>query len=82
MTNEISLDDAKSYATEANLRKALSKLGLDSYASSSKYGEHVCRYMVVRNKEGRWTAIFLATEHLSLCGGYVAFAAQHGFMSV
>ena len=41
------IDTAKSYTTEANLVKALDALG---WAADD--------YMVVRNREGRFTAIF------------------------
>lgn len=43
----MNIDKSKSYATEENLMVALKKFGLD-----------VCRPLVVRNREGRWTAIF------------------------
>ncbi len=43
----INIDDAKSYATEKNLGKALDKAGLS-----------FLRPVVVRNREGRYTAIF------------------------
>jgi hypothetical protein len=81
MTNALTVDNAKSYATEANLDKALAKLGLDAYGSA---GEMPCRYFKVCNREGRWTAIFLVQEYflVNKTGGYVMFAAQHGFMSV
>lgn len=82
MRVEITLDECRSYATEANLRNALNKLGLDNYTSETRHGSHTCRYMVVRTPEGRWTAVFLASEHLNLCGGYALFAARHQFMSV
>lgn len=43
----MTIDTAKSYATEANLLAALEKLGLDKL-----------RPLIVRNREGRWTAVF------------------------
>lgn len=81
MTNALSIEAGKSYATEANLDKALAKLGLDNYGCE---GEMPCRYMKVRNAEGRWTAIFMVQEYFrnNKTGGYVMFAAQHGFMSI
>lgn len=81
MTNHLDINTCKSYATEANLDKALAKLGLDNYGYE---GECPCRFMKVRNAEGRWTAIFMATEyfHRNNTGGYVGFASQHGFMSI
>lgn len=85
MTNRhiITLENAKSYATEANLDKALERLGLASYTSTDGMGREItCRYIKALTPEGRWTAIFLVGEHANHCGGYVGFAAQHGFMSV
>lgn len=80
--NVITLDECKSYATEANLDKALEKLGLDDYRASDT--ETPCRYIKCQNGQGRWTAVFLVQEHFSRnkTGGYVMFAGQHGFMSV
>lgn len=81
MTNKIELNNCKSYATEENLLRALAKLGLDEYGSE---GEMPCKFIVARTTEGRWTAIFLISQYFNLnkTGGYVAFASQHGFMSV
>ncbi len=74
MTNRINLENCKGYATEENLVKGLARLGLDDYDN--------CRYIVARTPGGRWTAIFMVTEWARHNGGYIAFAAQHGFMSV
>ena len=41
------IDDARSYATEENLTKGLTKVGLDT-----------ARYLTVCNRTGRFTAIF------------------------
>ena len=67
----MNIDNSKSYATEENLMKALAKIGADKL-----------RPLVVRNREGRFTAVF--GFHLSglaetgnLCG-----LAQHGFMTI
>lgn len=58
------IDTATSYATEDNLRKALDRKGLANY-----------RPLVVRNRAGRWTAIFglSFTEHNPM------WVANHGF---
>ena len=81
--NVISIADCKSYASEANLDRALDKLGLAQYVSQDAKGRLVvCRYIKCRTPDGRWTAVFLVSEMMNLCGGYVGFAAQHGFMSV
>lgn len=80
MTNAITLDNVKSYATEANLDKALAKLGLDDYSMNGCS----CKYFKVCTADGRWTAIFMVSGFFSLanCGGYIGFASQHGFVSV
>jgi hypothetical protein len=65
------IDNAKSYATEANLMKALEKLGLANL-----------RPLVVCNRKGRFTAVF--GLHLSGMAqtGNVMFAANHGFKTI
>lgn len=70
---EISLENSKGYATEANLRRALERTGL---------ADHDCRRIICRKPDGAWTAIFIVSEYLNSHGGYVGFASQHGFMSV
>ncbi|AAT69520.1 gp44 [Alphaproteobacteria phage PhiJL001] len=81
MSHVITLENSKSYATEANLDKALVKLGLAEYTGGEKFA---CRYIKCQNGEGRWTAIFLISEYFNRneTGGYVGIASQHGFMSV
>jgi hypothetical protein len=64
--NTMSIDTSKSYATEKNLMKALTKLGLADRNP-----------MVVRNREGRWTAIFSIS--LGRFDGDLMKAARHGF---
>ena len=61
------IDTAKSYATRENLLKALERLG---FADK--------RPMIVRNSEGRWTAIF-SLSMAGIDGGYIALFAVHGF---
>ena len=51
----------KSYATEANLNKAVDEL-------KGTYPEHNDRFLVVRTPEGRWTAIVVIDKST---GGYV-----------
>lgn len=81
--HEISLETAKGYKTEKNLRKRLADLGLDNWTSTNGKGyEMKCRYIVCLKPDGTWTAIFLVSEFMNQCGGYVGFASQHGFMSV
>jgi hypothetical protein len=62
----MNIDTAKSYATETNLMVALHNMGL---ADSNP--------MVVRNRDGRWTAIFSAS--LGDFQGDMTAAARHGF---
>ena len=65
---EMNIDTAKSYATEENLRKGLERL---HFADA--------RHVVVRNREGRFTAIF----PLSACkDGYIARFAAEGFFTL
>ena len=77
----ITLENSRSYATEANLDRALAKSGLDNVTMGH---DIPCRYIKARNTEGRWTAIFLVSEFFNRnkTGGYVGFAGEHGFMSV
>lgn len=81
MNHVLTLTECKSYATEANLMKALNKTGLDNYACE---GEVPCRFIVCQNGEGRWTAIFMVSEYFrtNKTGGYIGFAGRHGFMSI
>lgn len=65
----MSIDTAKSYATEANLMKALEKLG---FAKD--------RHMVVCNRAGRFTAIFPASNFAN--GGYLGLYASQGFITL
>lgn len=67
----MNIADSKSYATKKNLEAALAKAGL-----ASKHP------IIVRNDEGRWTAIF--GLHLSGMAetGDVMFAARHGFLTI
>lgn len=50
----------KSYASEANLRKAIE--------AEPNWAEHDDRYLVVRTPEGRWTAVVILDKSV---GGYI-----------
>lgn len=67
----IDIDNSRSYATEANLMKALSEKGLDKM-----------KPLIVCNRQGRFTAVF--GIHLSGMAqtGDVCFAAHHGFSTI
>ena len=67
METLLNIDTARSYATETNLTAALMKLG---FADP--------RVLVVRNRSGRYTAIFPA----SLCNGDMTVYARAGFMTI
>jgi hypothetical protein len=68
----MNIDNAKSYATEENLMKALTKLG---------FAED--RPLIVRNREGRYTAVFgFHLSGLGLNGGYLAKYASQGFLTI
>jgi len=47
----LNIDSSKSYATEENLIKALKKLRVPS------------GYVIVKNRQGRWTAVFSFHVH-------------------
>ncbi|AKE44869.1 hypothetical protein AU106_gp238 [Sinorhizobium phage phiM9] len=64
------IDNAKSYKTEANLMKALEKIGINDQ-------EDV--FMVVCNREGRFTALFSARSPRLRDGGYIGVYSQFGF---
>lgn len=68
----LNLDGAKGYATEANLRAALARLGLDEWDMASYI-------LIARKPDGKWTAVFVLDKSK---GGYIAQASQHGFMTV
>ena len=69
--NEIQFSETtRSYASEANLRKAL-----------EKFGFHNDRFIVVRTPDGRWTAIFTVAGNFVNCG-YIALYASQGFMTI
>ncbi len=69
MQVRITLESAKSYATEANLDAGLKRLGF-----------HTHRHMVCRTPAGRWTAVFPASNFKD--GGYVGLYSQHGFYTL
>ena len=69
--NALNIDTAKSYATEENLMKGLKAMGLDTL-----------RPLVVRNRAGRFTAVFgLQISGLAKTGN-VTLAARHGFPTI
>jgi hypothetical protein len=67
----MNIDTAKSYSTEANLMKALSKVGLDKMSP-----------LVVCNRSGRFTAVFGLHNSGLARSGNVCFAARHGFNTI
>jgi hypothetical protein len=74
MKTEINIENSRGYATEANLRRALARTGLDN---------HGARFMIVRKpSNGSFTAIFMVSEWMNKNGGYIGFASTHGFVSV
>lgn len=62
------IDNCKSYATEANLIKALTALNIVND-----------RHLVVCNRAGRFTAIFPASN---IKNGDMALYAREGFMTI
>jgi hypothetical protein len=63
-----SIDNAKSYATEKNLTAAVTKV----------FGDDV-KYMIVRNREGRWCALFPYSWNPELNVGAII---HNGFMVI
>lgn len=63
------IDNMRSYATEENLIKGLNKLFTK---------EEIYRAFIVKNRAGRFTAIF----PVSAAEGYLGRFAQHGFMTI
>lgn len=61
----MNIDECKSYATEQRLTAYLKKYGLEKF-----------RPVVVRNRDGRWTAVFGA----GFCNGCILMVAASGFM--
>lgn len=79
----LTLESCKSYKTEANLDRALVRIGLDCFTmGEEKYSP--MRYIKCRTPDGGWTAIFMVSEFFRInnTGGYVGLASEHGFMSV
>ena len=62
----LNIDNAKSYATEKNLLEGLKKLGFENE-----------RFVVVLNRQHRFTAIFPAPQN-----GNIAVFAQAGFITI
>jgi len=68
----MNIDTCKSYATEENLMKALVKHGFEKDYP-----------LIVRNREGRFTAVFgLHLSGLGKRGGYIGVYASKGFMTI
>lgn len=80
--NIITLENSKSYATEANLHKALKKYGFDEYREHENCTP--CRFIIAKTPDNRWTAIFLLSEHFNsnATGGYVGVFSEKGFMTI
>jgi len=66
----MNIDEARCYATEANLLKALAKFGFDK-----------CRYMIVCNRSGKFTAIFSISLNSEFVGGNLTMFARQGFIT-
>lgn len=63
----LNIDTSRSYATEAQLVRALEKRGLGKLFP-----------LIVRNREGRWTAVF----GVSNLQGNITLCARQGFMTI
>ena len=69
LTADLDSRHIKSYATEANLRKAIEDQKAD-------WPEHDDRFIVVRTPKGRWTAIVILDKST---GGYLG---RYDFLKV
>ena len=69
-TGFYNIDNAKSYKTEANLMKALEKIGITEAEDN---------FLVVCNREGRFTAVFSQHSPRLNKGGYIGVYADFGF---
>jgi len=67
MKTTTNIDNARNYATERTLVKALEKRGLNDFDP-----------IVVRNRAGRWTAIF----SIARVGHDAMIIPHHGFILV
>ena len=66
----LNIDNSRSYATEERLDRALRQYGLDRVSS-----------LTVRNRDGRWTAVF-TRDRLRMADVALIAPAQRGFMVV
>lgn len=71
MQRFITLENAKGYATEANLMKKVNQIFPRSDTND--------RCIICRKPDGKWTAIF---EMDKSEGGYIGYYSMHGFMSI
>lgn len=71
MAQIITLENAKGYATEANLMKKVNKI-FPAVGPND-------RCIVCRKPDGKWTAIFQIDTDV---GGYIGRYAQEGFMTI
>lgn len=83
MTNHIiTLENCRSYSTQANLEKALDNWRFNSYRAD--INKSPCRYVICKTPDDRWTAIFLLSEHFRInkTGGYLGVFSDRGFMTI
>jgi hypothetical protein len=69
---DINTKYTRSYKTRAALEAAIVKFGFNGPLD---------KYVVVRNDEGRWTAIFSSLRFRQE-GGYVCMYAERGFLTI
>ena len=78
----LNIDTARNYSTEANLDKGTAKVdAMLAHAEQSNEitGDSEVRKMVVRNREGRYTATYLLRGNAR---HYASCIASAGFMAI
>lgn len=70
MRQIITIENAKGYATEANLMKKVNQI-FPRYETND-------RCIICRKPDGKWTALFELDKR---AGGFIGHYAQHGFYS-
>ena len=78
----IDINNAKSYASEANLNKATASLdaSLSTMKELGGIKTGTVRKMVCRNAEGRWSAAYFLTGDDAV--SIAIYIAQEGFMAI
>jgi hypothetical protein len=79
---DLNIDNSRSYATEENLNKGTAKV--DGILKNAEDSNNITalsgvRRLVVRNREGRYTAAYILRGDAT---GYASCVALHGFLVI